>query len=91
MRIDGDRLLVDLRELAGFGRCGSGVHRPFLSQADLVARDWLVQRMSDAGLDARIDGIGNVLGQSRGVERALLIGSHTDTVPRGGWLDGSLA
>ena len=46
--------------------------------------------MCDAGLDARIDGIGNVFGQSRGVERALLIGSHTDTVPRGGWLDGAL-
>ena len=90
MRIDGDRLLADLRELAGFGRCGTGVHRPFLSQADRAARDWLVRRMCDAGLDARIDGIGNVLGQFCGVERALLIGSHTDTVPRGGWLDGAL-
>jgi N-carbamoyl-L-amino-acid hydrolase len=90
MRIDGDRLLADLRELAGFGRCGTGVHRPFLSQEDREARDWLVRRMRDAGLDARIDGIGSVIGQSRGVERALLIGSHTDTVPRGGWLDGAL-
>jgi len=90
MRIDGDRLLADLRELAEIGRCGSGVHRPFLSQPDREARDWLVRRMCDAGLDARIDGIGNVFGQSRGVERALLIGSHTDTVPRGGWLDGAL-
>ncbi len=90
MRIDGDRLLADLRELAEFGRCGIGVHRPFLSEEDREARDWLVRRMSDAGLDARIDGIGNVLGQARGAERALLIGSHTDTVPRGGWLDGAL-
>lgn len=90
MRIDGDRLLADLRELAGFGRCGTGVHRPFLSQPDREARDWLVRKMCDAGLDARIDGIGNVFGQSRGVARALLIGSHTDTVPRGGWLDGAL-
>jgi N-carbamoyl-L-amino-acid hydrolase len=90
MRIDADRLLADLRELAGFGRCGTGVHRPFLSQADREARDWLLRRMSDAGLEARIDGIGNVLGQCRGVERALLIGSHTDTVPKGGWLDGAL-
>jgi N-carbamoyl-L-amino-acid hydrolase len=90
MRIDGERLLADLRELAGFGRCGTGVHRPFLSEEDREARDWLVRRMRDAGLEARIDGIGNVLGQSRGAERALLIGSHTDTVPRGGWLDGAL-
>jgi N-carbamoyl-L-amino-acid hydrolase len=90
MEIDGDRLLADLRELAGFGRCGRGVHRPFLSQADRDARDWLVQRMRAAGLDARIDGIGSVYGECRGVDRALLIGSHTDSVPRGGWLDGAL-
>ncbi len=90
MRIDGDRLLADLRELAGFGRCGTGVHRPFLSQEDREARDWLVRRMGEAGLDACVDGIGNVYGQCRGAERALLIGSHTDTVPRGGWLDGAL-
>jgi N-carbamoyl-L-amino-acid hydrolase len=90
MRIDGDRLLADLRELAGFGRCGTGVHRPFLSHEDREARDWLVRRMQDAGLDAGIDGIGNVYGQFRGAPRALLIGSHTDTVPKGGWLDGAL-
>ena len=90
MEIDGDRLLADLRELAGFGRCGRGVDRPFLSQADRDARDWLVQRMRAAGLDARIDGIGSVYGECRGVDRALLIGSHTDSVPRGGWLDGAL-
>ncbi len=90
MRIDGDRLLADLRELAGFGRCGTGVHRPFLSQEDRAARDWLVQRMQDTGLDAWIDGIGNVYGQAGDVERALLIGSHSDTVPKGGWLDGAL-
>ena len=52
MRIDGKRLLADLRELAGFGRCGTGVHRPFLSEEDREARDWLVRRMSDAGLEA---------------------------------------
>jgi N-carbamoyl-L-amino-acid hydrolase len=90
VRIDADRLLADLRALAEFGRCGSGVHRPFLSPEDREARHWLVERMCDAGLEARIDGMGSVYGQCRGVARALLIGSHTDTVPRGGWLDGAL-
>jgi N-carbamoyl-L-amino-acid hydrolase len=90
VRIDADRLLADLRALAGFGRCGSGVHRPFLSPEDREARHWLVERMRGAGLDARIDGMGSVYGRCRGIERALLIGSHTDTVPRGGWLDGAL-
>ena len=90
MRIDADRLLADLRALAEFGRCGSGVHRPFLSPEDRQSRHWLVERMRDAGLEAQIDGMGSVYGRCPGVERALLIGSHTDTVPRGGWLDGSL-
>jgi N-carbamoyl-L-amino-acid hydrolase len=46
--------------------------------------------MAEAGLDAHIDGIGNVYGQTTGVTKAVLIGSHTDSVPKGGWLDGAL-
>jgi N-carbamoyl-L-amino-acid hydrolase len=90
VRIDADRLLADLRTLAGFGRHGGGVHRPFLSPEDREARHWLLDKMHDSGLDARIDGVGNVYGRGCGIERALLIGSHTDSVPRGGWLDGAL-
>jgi len=46
--------------------------------------------MRDAGLDASIDGIGTVLGRSGRSEKALLIGSHSDTQREGGWLDGAL-
>jgi N-carbamoyl-L-amino-acid hydrolase len=46
--------------------------------------------MDEAGLEAEIDGIGNVYGQARAVSQAILVGSHTDTVPNGGWLDGAL-
>jgi N-carbamoyl-L-amino-acid hydrolase len=46
--------------------------------------------LNEAGLEARIDGIGNVYGRAPGVDRAVLVGSHTDTVPNGGWLDGAL-
>src|SRR5262249_53070634 len=46
--------------------------------------------MTEAGLDARIDGVGNVFGRSRKPGPALVIGSHTDTQPTGGWLDGAL-
>jgi len=46
--------------------------------------------MRDAGLDADIDGMGTVLGRSGRSEKALLLGSHTDTQPEGGWLDGAL-
>jgi beta-ureidopropionase / N-carbamoyl-L-amino-acid hydrolase len=89
-RIDGARLIGDLRRLAEFGRYQTGVHRPCLSDVDIASRHWLVERMAEAGLEARIDGIGNVIGRSRSSGPCLLMGSHTDTQPRGGWLDGAM-
>jgi len=41
-------------------------------------------------LEAGIDGIGTVFGRSRRPGKAILLGSHTDTQPRGGWLDGTM-
>jgi beta-ureidopropionase / N-carbamoyl-L-amino-acid hydrolase len=90
IRIDGARLLADLRQLATFGKAGTGVDRTAFSPPDRDARDWLVGRLQAAGLTARIDRIGNVYGQFPAVRRAIVIGSHTDTVPKGGWLDGAL-
>jgi N-carbamoyl-L-amino-acid hydrolase len=90
IRINGDRLLDDLRTLRGFGACGTGVVRRSLSAVDMESRHWLVGRMRDAGLEADIDGMGTVLGRSGQGEHALLLGSHTDTQPEGGWLDGAL-
>ena len=89
-RINGDRLLKDLRELARIGAYQTGVDRIALSAPDIEARHWLVDKLARAGLDASMDRIGNVLGRDRKAEKAILIGSHTDTVPRGGWLDGAL-
>jgi N-carbamoyl-L-amino-acid hydrolase len=90
IRIDGARLLADLRQLATFGRCGTGVDRVAFSAADIAARRWLAQRMCEAGLDARMDRAANVYGFDPRAARAVLIGSHSDTVPKGGWLDGAL-
>jgi N-carbamoyl-L-amino-acid hydrolase len=56
----------------------------------MAARQWLLDRMKEAGLEATMDGVGNVFGRSPNPGRAVLIGSHTDTQPQGGWLDGSL-
>ena len=64
--------------------------RPAFSAEDMEARRWLRQRYEEAGLDATIDGVGNVLGRSRNPGKALLLGSHSDTQPTGGWLDGAL-
>jgi len=89
-RIDADRLLSDLRELSRIGQAGTGVRRPAYSEADVAARRWLAGKFEATGLDVEIDRVGNVFGRWRNVSRALLIGSHSDTVPLGGWLDGSL-
>lgn len=90
IEVNGERMVADLRALAQFGKEGTGVNRLSLSQPDIDARAWLLGRMKEAGLEARIDGIGSVVGQTPGASRAILIGSHTDTVPKGGWLDGAM-
>ena len=89
-RINPERLLADLDHLRTFGACGTGVVRQSLSEQDMAARRWLASRMDEAGLETAIDGVGNVFGRSPQPGPALLIGSHSDTQPRGGWLDGAL-
>ena len=89
-KIDGERLLADLRRLAEFGRYKTGVHRPTYSAEDVASRQWLAEQFAAAGLDPVIDGIGNVIGRDRRASRRLLVGSHSETQPHGGWLDGAL-
>jgi beta-ureidopropionase / N-carbamoyl-L-amino-acid hydrolase len=89
--IDGQRVVADLKRLAEFGRYKTGVHRPTYSPVDVESRHWLAEKLREAGLDPVIDGIGNVIGSNpSGGRRRLLIGSHSETQPYGGWLDGSL-
>ena len=90
MKINPARLLADLKALAEFGRSGRGVHRLAYSAEDRAAREWLMGRMQGAGLTAEIDGIGNVVGRMADKKKAVLMGSHSDSVPKGGWLDGAL-
>src|SRR5271156_7027043 len=88
--IDGQRVVADLRRLAEFGRYKPGVHRPPYSPGDVESRHWLPGKFCEAGLETVIDGIGNVIGRYPGARRRLLVGSHSETQPYGGWLDGSL-
>ncbi|MCZ7658142.1 MAG: hydantoinase/carbamoylase family amidase [Xanthobacteraceae bacterium] len=88
--INPERLLSDLRALARIGQYQTGVDRIAFSPADLEARQWMAARFREAGLETAMDRFGTVYGAAPGVEKAVLIGSHTDTVPRGGWLDGAL-
>ena len=85
-----DRFLADLETLRGFGAAGvgKGVIRPAFSEADIAARQWLAARMEEAGLVPHFDPAGNLFGLAEG--RSLLLGSHSDSQPEGGWLDGAL-
>src|SRR6266571_4791926 len=89
-KTDGERVVADLKRLAEFGRYKTGVHRPTYSPEDVASRRWLADKFAEAGLDPLIDGIGNVIGRNPGATRRLLVGSHSETQPHGGWLDGAL-
>jgi beta-ureidopropionase / N-carbamoyl-L-amino-acid hydrolase len=90
MQVNGERFLKDLHDLRQFGASGvgKGVVRPAFSDADIAAREWLAGRMRDAGLEPHFDAVGNLFGLAPG--RSLLMGSHSDSQPQGGWLDGAL-
>jgi N-carbamoyl-L-amino-acid hydrolase len=86
--VQADRMLADLQTIRQFGACGNGVVRRAYSDLDIASRVWLVGRMEEAGLEVSVDAMGNVFGIPPGDGPCLLLGSHTDTQPEGGWLDG---
>ncbi|MGE0211870.1 MAG: Zn-dependent hydrolase [Parvibaculaceae bacterium] len=92
LSVDGARLLADLKALARFGALpAGGLDRPPFSEPYREAAAWLVSRMAEAGLEVRTDVAGNIFGRLGPPEGpAVLTGSHIDTVPSGGWLDGAL-
>jgi N-carbamoyl-L-amino-acid hydrolase len=89
--INGERLLADLRALAAIGGLPEGgVDRLAWSEPDLVGRRWFAERMAEAGIEARVDAALNVFGHVPGTTGPwVLTGSHLDSVPKGGWLDGA--
>ncbi|WP_414899917.1 hydantoinase/carbamoylase family amidase [Sphingomonas flavalba] len=90
IRINAERLMADMRTFRSFGADGTGVVRRALSAFDVQSREWLADRYREAGLVATFDRVGNVFAHDPRHARALLIGSHGDTQPRGGWLDGAM-
>ena len=91
MRVDFSRLRRDLDELGAIGRTPEGgVSRPSWSDADMQGRRWLLDRIAAAGLTPRVDAAGNILGRWQQGGPAVLVGSHLDSVPNGGALDGAL-
>ena len=99
IRVDRDRLwrtLMELKEIGGYDDEATGlrgVRRLALTDADAEARRRCVQWMTEAGLEVRVDRIGNVYATRPGRDRSLpcvLMGSHIDTVATGGAFDGTL-
>ncbi|MFI5916508.1 M20 family metallo-hydrolase [Dactylosporangium sp. NPDC051541] len=99
IRINRERLwrtLMELKEIGGYDDEATGlrgVRRLALTDADAEARRRCVQWMTEAGLDVRVDRIGNVYATRPGRDRTLpcvLMGSHIDTVATGGAFDGTL-
>lgn len=89
--INEERLLSDLRTLSTIGgRTDGGIDRLAWSDADLAGRRWFADRIREAGLEARLDEALNVFGHVPGASGPfVLTGSHLDSVPEGGRLDGA--
>ena len=91
LRVDASRLAASIDELATIGAVeGGGVCRTAASDEDRRARDLVVSWMRTAGLDVKIDAVGNVFGIRAGDEDGppVMTGSHLDTVKSGdGWTE----
>jgi N-carbamoyl-L-amino-acid hydrolase len=93
LRIDGDRLLARLTELAAIGATADGACcRLALTDEDRAGRDLVCRWMRELGLQVQVDPIGNLFGWRAGTEDAppVMTGSHIDTVRTGGRYDGCL-
>jgi len=91
MPLDPARTVQELRELRELTGDENGAQRVAWTDTWEQARGWLREKVSSTGAVEEIDAAGNqwfTLGGGPG--KALLIGGHIDSVPNGGWLDGSL-
>ncbi|MEV4418680.1 Zn-dependent hydrolase [Patulibacter sp. NPDC049589] len=91
LRLDPDRVLADLRELAARTGGPAGARRLAWTADWAAARDFLLERLAELPVTVDRDEAGNLWADLPG-ERAgfVIVGSHIDAVPSGGWLDGSL-
>lgn len=93
LRIDADRLWQSLMDLAQIGATPlGGVRRLTLTDLDRQGRDRVVGWFKGAGLEVRVDGIGNIFGRRAGRDPTrppVVAGSHIDTQPSGGKFDGN--
>ena len=93
LRIDATRLWKSLMDLATIGATAlGGVRRIALTDADRQGRDRVVEWFRAAGLEVRVDAIGNIFGRRPGLDPKrppVVAGSHLDSQPSGGKFDGA--
>ena len=91
MAADAVRVIAELRELRGLTADANGAQRVAWTPVWLAARAWFQSKLQGLPVEHHYDAAGNswttVKGKS---DRALVLGSHLDSVPNGGWLDGCL-
>jgi N-carbamoyl-L-amino-acid hydrolase len=92
LQLDPEAVITDLNELAEqSGGRFAGADRLAWSPAWLGARRWLRTKLEEIGLEPQTDAAGNLWAAIAGEsDRFLIVGSHIDAVPDGGWLDGAL-
>jgi hydantoinase/carbamoylase family amidase len=92
LRLDPQAVIADLDELATkSGGRFAGAKRLAWTPQWVEARSWLTSKLVDLGLDPARDQAGNLWARIDGAEeRFMIVGSHIDAVPDGGWLDGAL-
>src|SRR5438034_4363743 len=91
MLLDPSRTVAELEELRALTGDENGAQRVAWTETWERAREWLRDKVAETGAAEEIDEAGNQWFTLAGAsERALLIGGHIDSVPNGGWLDGSL-
>jgi N-carbamoyl-L-amino-acid hydrolase len=92
LKVNFDRLRTNLNELSQIGRSTDmGIYRQAFTENDLQARNWLREKIEQAGLELDIDGAANIHGYVGDRSKpSVVVGSHIDSVPAAGPLDGTL-
>ena len=91
MALDPSRTVRELKELRELTGDENGAQRVAWTDTWETARSWLREKVAGTGAVEEIDEAGNQWFTLAGAsDRALLLGGHIDSVPNGGWLDGSL-
>lgn len=87
------RVIARCDELATFTEVPDRITRPYGTPALAAARAQVADWMREAGMDTRVDAVGNLRGRAQSSEPsapALLLGSHLDSVRDAGRYDGPL-